>query len=249
MQISYKVVLIVLTGMIVVAVGLAGVALAQTPMTIVLNEQNGSGETGAAMLTDLGNGMVRVDVTVSGEPAGASQPMHIHKGTCANLDSAPAFPLNNLENGTSSTEITTTMQALLASPYALNGHKSAQELPAYVFCGDIVSAEMQMTTTETATTAATTAVETPTTEATTAETATVADTATAAATETAAVTDTTVAASGAEQTTATPEASTTTTTTLPTTGTDSPANALVLVALVGIIMICLGLFVRRTGQS
>src|SRR5437016_3417406 len=128
MRMSNKWILIFTVLAVMAAFGLIGVAMAQTPTTVTLNEQNGSGETGTATLTDLGNGMVRVDVAVNGEPAGASQPMHIHKGTCANLDPNPAYPLKNLENGTSSTQVTTTLQALMASPFAINGHKSAAEI-------------------------------------------------------------------------------------------------------------------------
>jgi len=234
MKLSYKWILII-TAVLVVAIAAVGVTMAQTPSTITLNAQNNSGETGTATLTDLGDGTTRVDVTVSGEPAGASQPMHIHTGTCDNLNPAPAFPLQNLENGKSSTVITTTMQTLLASPYALNGHKSAEELTVYVFCGDISATAAQGTTTatgeattagtEAATTAATTQATTAATTAATTEATTAATT--AATTEASATTTETTTVAGAATTTETTVAGATTTETTvasaTTTDTTTPA--------------------------
>lgn len=214
MRLSYKWIAIV-AAMLLVGIAAAGVALAQTPLMITLNAQNNSGETGTAMLTDLGDGTTRVDVTVSGEPAGASQPMHLHTGTCANLNTAPAFPLNNLENGKSSTVITTTVQTLLASPYALNGHKSAAEISVYVFCGDILASAAQATTTVTSTGAA----ETPSAVATAAATEAATTAATSAATTEATTTATEIA------TTAATEAATTAATTAATETATTEATA------------------------
>lgn len=240
MQISYKWIFVIIA---VVAIGIAaaGVTLAQTPTALVLNEQNNSGESGTATLTDLGDGTTRVDVTVQNEPAGASQPMHIHQGTCANLNTAPAFPLNNLEKGTSSTVVTTTLQALLASPYAINGHKSAAEISVYVFCGDIVATTAQATTTVTSTAAA----ETPSVEATTAATEAATAEATTAATE-----SSTTVVTPVEVTATSAAAQATTTPSLPTTGGDSPLNGLVPVVIAGIVLLLLGLglYARRVAQ-
>jgi cytoskeletal protein RodZ len=225
MQFGPKWLLVSFAVLALVGILLAGVAFAQTPLTITLNEQNGSGESGTATLTDLGNGMVRVDVTVSGQPADSSQPMHIHTGKCPNPGPV-VYPLNDLVDGKSTTEITTTLETLLASPHALNGHKSAAELQVYVFCGDVVEASMQETATTTA--EATTTVEaTATSEATTE--------ATAEATPTA------QAATAAEATPTPAE-------TLPTTGTSSPLDALIPVVLVGAILLTLGLYVRRLSR-
>ncbi len=235
MSLGNKTLLIGLSVLVMLGILMAGVAMAQTPLTVTLNEQNSSGETGTTTLSDLGNGMVRVEVTVSGAPAGVSQPMHIHEGTCANLTAAPKFPLNNLENGTSTTEISTTLEALLASPHALNGHKSAAEPQVYVFCGDIVAAAQP---TATVTTEAT-----PTVEATStvAATTTATTEATAAATGQATVTTEATAA-------ATAEATATAAPTLPTTGAGTPWNALVPLLLVGIVMLLLGVYARRLAR-
>jgi hypothetical protein len=60
-----------LVALSLVVVMLAGAALASAagPVTVQLNAQNDSGETGTATLTDLGNGKVQVELTVTGAPA------------------------------------------------------------------------------------------------------------------------------------------------------------------------------------
>jgi hypothetical protein len=73
-------------------------------------------------------------LSVSG--GAGSQPVHIHKGTCAQLDPKPAFPLSPVVNGKSETVVNAPL-AELEKGYAINGHKSAQDIKTYVFCGDI----------------------------------------------------------------------------------------------------------------
>ncbi len=112
-------------------------ASAASSVTVTLNAQNGSGESGTAVLTDLGNGQTRVQVTLTGEPAGASQPEHVHQGTCTNLNPKPLYPLNNLVNGKSDTTLNVSLSTLTAGGLAINGHKSVQQITTYVFCGEI----------------------------------------------------------------------------------------------------------------
>ncbi len=125
---------------LVLAVGglLAGIGLgyAAGPVTIQLTPQNNSGESGTAVLTEVG-AKTKVVVAVNGAPAGVGQPMHIHKGTCANLDPAPAFGLTTLTAGKSETTVDVPLTNLQQGGYAINGHKSAQDAKTYVFCGNI----------------------------------------------------------------------------------------------------------------
>jgi hypothetical protein len=111
------------------------VARAQGPVTVKLEPQGGSGESGTATLTKVGDKQTKVSISVSGGPA-AAQPTHIHKGTCANLDPKPAFPLSPVTGGKSETTVNASLDDL-EKGYAINGHKSAQDLKTYVFCGDI----------------------------------------------------------------------------------------------------------------
>jgi hypothetical protein len=118
-------------------VALAGTAAAADPLTITLKTQNNSGQMGTAVLTDLGNGQTKIVVDTT-NPTAAVQPIHIHEGTCANLTPQVKHPLTNTANGKSETTLNVAMSALLASPHAINVHKSQPEAAVYVACGEIV---------------------------------------------------------------------------------------------------------------
>jgi hypothetical protein len=107
---------------------------------VTLTEQNGSGQNGVAMLTEQ-DGRLMVTIDISGGTE-APQPAHIHRGTCANLDPAPAYPLSNVINGKSETTLEVGMAALQGGQFAINVHKSAAEANVYVACGDIVNMQM-----------------------------------------------------------------------------------------------------------
>jgi len=102
-----------------------------------LSPQNNSGESGTATLTKQGDKQTKVVLAVTGGPAGVSQPVHIHKGTCAKLDPRPAYPLSPLVNGKSETVVNASLDDLRNGGYAINGHKSAQQASTYVFCGEL----------------------------------------------------------------------------------------------------------------
>lgn len=106
-------------------------------MDVRLSPQGNSGESGTAALTKLSDTQTKVVLSVAGAPAGVSQPVHIHRGTCAKLDPKPAFPLSPLVNGKSETVVGVSLDELSKGGYAINGHKSAQEVSTYVFCGDL----------------------------------------------------------------------------------------------------------------
>jgi len=111
----------------------ASVASAQDTK-VKLEPQNNSNESGTATLTPAGDS-TKVVLEVKG--AEGTQPTHIHKGTCAQLDPKPAFPLSPVVNGKSEPTVKASMKDLTAGGYAINGHKSAQDLKTYVFCGDL----------------------------------------------------------------------------------------------------------------
>ena len=99
------------------------------------------------------------DETVTAEEI-VTHPSHVHKGTCAELDPNPAFPLDNVGprltdddelpapedvKGSltanpveySQTEIEVNLEDLLAEAHALNVHESDQNVANYIACGDI----------------------------------------------------------------------------------------------------------------
>jgi LPXTG-motif cell wall-anchored protein len=110
-------------------------AAQQSPVTVPLTAQNGSGIAGNATLTDLGNNQTRVQISIT--PATGDHPAHIHMGTCANLDPTPEFPLTNVQNGTSTTVVNQALSTIMRTQRAINLHLSAAEIATYVACGDI----------------------------------------------------------------------------------------------------------------
>ncbi|MEO8287951.1 MAG: hypothetical protein ABI670_16100 [Chloroflexota bacterium] len=107
---------------------------------LTLIDENGSGEDGSAQITDLGNGTSKVELIMLNAPDGAEQPAHIHKGTCANLDTNPAFPLETVKNSKSTTIVQASLADLTKEKYAINVHKSAAEISVYISCGNLPSA-------------------------------------------------------------------------------------------------------------
>jgi hypothetical protein len=115
---------------------------------IDLSEQNSSGESGTATLTADG-GKTKVVISLDGAPSGTPQPAHIHKGSCEDLDPTPAYGLENVMDGKSTTEVDEPLDDLRGEDYAINVHKSGTDLKTYVACGNIGSAGGSETNTET----------------------------------------------------------------------------------------------------
>ncbi len=123
-----------------VALSLGSAAAQSQSVTIKLNELQGSGDFGTATLTEVGPNQVRVVIQMGGAmPMEHNHPAHIHQGTCATLDPAPAFPLNPVTNGQSDTTVPIALAVLLASRYAINLHESPAAITTYTACGDITT--------------------------------------------------------------------------------------------------------------
>lgn len=106
-------------------------------LNINMGAMNGSKQDGSASVGNKGKG-VQVSIHLKNEPKGASEPAHIHKGTCKNIDPAPWKPLKNVVNGGSETFIAgVTVADIKKGKYAINVHKSANDLKTYVSCGDL----------------------------------------------------------------------------------------------------------------
>lgn len=117
--------------------GAAGAAAA-TPQTITvtMNAENNSGESGTATLTELTNG-VKVTLALTHAPSTA-QPTHIHAGTCTKLNPAPELPLTSTINGKSTTMLTgKKLSDFSGGKFSINVHKSTNDLKTYVSCGTI----------------------------------------------------------------------------------------------------------------
>jgi hypothetical protein len=105
-------------------------------MTVPLAELVGSGQSGTATLTPDGDGALTVVIQV-GNPPQATQPAHIHPGTCGDLDPLPAYPLEPVTAGSSTTRISASLQELRSGDFAVNVHLSEEEIRTSVACGDI----------------------------------------------------------------------------------------------------------------
>jgi hypothetical protein len=114
----------------------AALALDDT-VTVKLEAQNNSGQSGTATLTPDGD-KTKVVILLSNAPTGVAQPAHIHLGRCDNLDPAPKWKLDPVKGGSSTTMVPASLDAILKDKAAINIHKSAAEVQVYVSCGNIV---------------------------------------------------------------------------------------------------------------
>jgi hypothetical protein len=111
---------------------------ADDSVTFNLAAQNNSGESGTATLTAAGANTTVV-LSITGQPAGVPQPVHIHTGSCDQLGGVK-YPLTNLVDGKSTTTVNASLADLTAGGFAINAHKSAAEIATYVACGNIPKA-------------------------------------------------------------------------------------------------------------
>jgi len=71
------------------------------------------------------------------EPA---QPIHIHTGTCANLNPVPTYSLTDIVNGSSTTTLSdVTLDDLLKGNYVIDVHESSADAARYVACAAIAT--------------------------------------------------------------------------------------------------------------
>ena len=104
-------------------------------VTVELGEQNASGQSGTAILTSTAEGQTTVTLELS-KPPDNPQPVHIHAGTCEELGDV-AYPLTNLEGGSSETTLDVSLDELQSGQFAINAHESEENIQNYVACGPI----------------------------------------------------------------------------------------------------------------
>lgn len=115
-------------------VGCAGMT-GTREQTVTLSPIDGARERGIATLIAQGD-KTKVIIDLAGAPMNVKQPAHIHDGSCANLK-GPRWPLNPVTEGTSTTEVPVPLSTLEQGGYAINVHKSPDEMATSVACGDI----------------------------------------------------------------------------------------------------------------
>lgn len=128
--------------MFVPAVLLGAALLAGCASAAVRSEQlqlrmlNDSGVIGSVTMTAIDEQRTRVEIAVN--PAGhASMPAHIHPGTCDELVPQPKYPLENVVDGASVTEVPAPLDELLRGGVALNIHRSNEEMQVYTACVEL----------------------------------------------------------------------------------------------------------------
>lgn len=105
-------------------------------IVVPMHALNGSHEDGSAVISQVADG-VRVVVTLAQSTTG-EQPTHIHVGTCGAINKAPEYSLRSTAGGQSDTVVKgVTLDDLRKGSYAINVHKSADDLGTYVSCGSI----------------------------------------------------------------------------------------------------------------
>lgn len=102
---------------------------------VVLSAQNNSGQSGSVLLEDLGDGTTRVTVSATAVYDNP-QPAHIHSGTCEDLGGVE-YPLENVVDGASETVVEVSLDELTEGTFAVNLHRSAEQVSLYTSCGDI----------------------------------------------------------------------------------------------------------------
>ena len=116
-------------------------AMTRCPGGWVLNAVGGSGESGCATPHAV-MGAIVLAIKVTGEPAGANQPSHIHRGKCGS-NGPVVIPLSPVLNGMSSTKIPAVKwHTVNHGGYYINIHESADNIPHIVSCANITPMAM-----------------------------------------------------------------------------------------------------------
>jgi len=116
-------------------------------VTVTIEELNGSGVHGTAVLTARGDQtLVALDVVgVAGK-----HPDHIHRSSCDNPEPNPLYPLTDVvlseadPQGHSETLVDVSLDELLADPHLILIHKSKEEIGIYYACANIVASAIDM---------------------------------------------------------------------------------------------------------
>jgi hypothetical protein len=111
-------------------------ATSSDEVMVELAEQNGSGESGTATLTAMGD-RTRVVLELT-NPTTDSQPAHIHEGSCGpGLNPEPLHGLVNAMQGRSETVVNVPLSELTAGGLAINVHHSDADFDTFVACGNL----------------------------------------------------------------------------------------------------------------
>jgi hypothetical protein len=109
-----------------------------TALSLELTEQNGSGQSGTAKLTPVGDERTKIVMELSNPPA-VPQPAHVHPGPCDDLGD-PVAALANVVRGRSETTVPLSFAELRRGDLVVHAHKSEREYSISVACAPIPEA-------------------------------------------------------------------------------------------------------------
>ena len=110
--------------------------------TFTLEAIDASGQHGSVSFIDWGDSTAVV-ISVGVGAAGVGQPVHIHAGACDALGDV-AHALTNVVDGRSLTVIDDSISNVMRDGFAVNLHKSGDEIAIYTACGAIGESAMAM---------------------------------------------------------------------------------------------------------
>ena len=106
-------------------------------LVVQLLEIDGSGQTGTATLTSIGD-QTQIVVNVNpGLPVNDPQPVHVHFGSCGPLLGGVSHSLTSLSAGASTATVDVRLSQLRDGNHAINLHRSIPEIRTYTACGNI----------------------------------------------------------------------------------------------------------------
>jgi len=122
---------------LIALVALPGTVQAKSKnLTVTMHALSGSGQNGIATLTSPSGGHQTVTIDLNGEPKRASEPVHIHPGSCAKPNPVPKVLLKPVVDGRSVTSIPAF--AAKGSSWSILVHKGDMaDMNSYVSCGDM----------------------------------------------------------------------------------------------------------------
>ncbi len=140
--------LTVVLGAVLALFPVLALAVPASPLqaTVPMRAQNGSDQSGTAVLTSLENGSTIVSITIGQGAAGVAQPAYIYVGTYGRLNPVPTYPLAPVIGGRSETIVNTPVTEITSRFgvfYTIIVLKSAQEPTTTVSCGRPLSRHLR----------------------------------------------------------------------------------------------------------
>ena len=106
------------------------------PHVLEFRALNGSGVVGTLTLSSAGEARTLVEIGIA--PNGHDDmPAHVHPGPCEDPVPQPVYPLENVRDGVSSTEIPVSVSELTSKPLSVNLHHSNGDMETFAACVDL----------------------------------------------------------------------------------------------------------------